>query len=105
MIKVSVMYPNTPGVNFNHDYYKNTHMPLVQKRLGRALHYYTVDRCLAGGAGDAPAFVAMAHLFCDSVESFQTAFGPHAGEIMADIPNYTNSQPVIVISDVVVGKP
>jgi len=30
----------------------------------------------------------MCHIFCDSLESFQAGFGPHAKEIMADIPNY-----------------
>ena len=45
----------------------------------------------------------MCHIFCDSVEAFQGGFGPHADEIMADIPNYTDLAPVIQISDVVVG--
>jgi uncharacterized protein (TIGR02118 family) len=40
------------------------------------------------------------HLYFDSVESFQTAFGPHAGAIMGDIPNYTNVQPTIQVSEV-----
>ena len=30
MIKVSVMYPNTPGARFNHEYYRDKHMPLVK---------------------------------------------------------------------------
>jgi uncharacterized protein (TIGR02118 family) len=29
MIKVSVMYPNTPGARFNHEYYREKHMPLL----------------------------------------------------------------------------
>lgn len=33
----------------------------------------------------------------------QAGFGPHAQEIMADIPNYTDLSPVIQISEVVVG--
>jgi uncharacterized protein (TIGR02118 family) len=37
------------------------------------------------------------------VEAFQAGFGPHAQEIMADIPNYTDLTPVIQISEVVVG--
>jgi len=45
----------------------------------------------------------MCHIFSDSVEAFQAAFGPHAQSIMADIPNYTDLTPVIQISDVVVG--
>ncbi|MBW1790011.1 MAG: EthD family reductase, partial [Deltaproteobacteria bacterium] len=36
----------------------------------------------------------------DSVEAFQGAFGPHAEAIMTDIPNYTDVQPTIQISEV-----
>ncbi len=104
MIKVSVMYPDAPGARFNHDYYRDTHMPLVKARMGAHCRSYTVDKGLAGGAPGQPAtYVAMCHLYCDSVEAFQAGFGPHAQEIMADIPNYTNLAPVVQISEVVVG--
>ena len=36
MIKISVMYPNKPGVRFDHDYYHNEHMPLIKRRMGAA---------------------------------------------------------------------
>jgi uncharacterized protein (TIGR02118 family) len=105
MIKVSVMYLNTPGARFNHEYYRDKHMPLVKSRMGDSCKYYTVDKGLAGGAPGAPAtYVAMCHIFCDSVEAFQAGFGPHAKEIMADIPEYTDLSPVIQISEVIVGK-
>ena len=42
----------------------------------------------------------IANIFCDSVETFEAGFGPHAEEILADIPNYTDLSPVIQISDV-----
>lgn len=104
MIKVSVMYPNTPGARFDHDYYRDRHMPMVKERLSPACKSYTVDKGLAGGAPGAPAtYVGMCALFFDSTEAFQAAFGPHAKEIMGDIPNYTDLQPVIQISEVVVG--
>lgn len=104
MIKVSVMYPNVPGARFNHEYYRDTHMPLVKARMGKYCKYYTVDKGLSGDAPEtAPTYVGMCHIFCDSVESFQAGFGPHAAEIMADIPKYTDLSPVIQISEVVVG--
>jgi uncharacterized protein (TIGR02118 family) len=104
MIKVSVMYPNTPGARFDHVYYRDKHMPLVKTRMGDSCKFYTVDKGLAGGAPGAPAaYVGMGHLFCESVEAFQAGFGPHAQEIMADIPNYTDQTPVIQISEVMVG--
>ena len=56
---------------------------------------------LAGGAPGAPApFMAAAHMYFDSVEAFQGAFGPHAAEIMGDLPNFTNAQPVLQISQI-----
>ena len=105
MIKVSVMYPYQAGARFDHDYYANRHMPLLKQRMGGHCLYYTVDRGLTGGEpGSTPTYVAMCHVFCDSVESFQLGFGPHAAELLADISNYTDLQPVLQISEVVIGK-
>jgi uncharacterized protein (TIGR02118 family) len=104
MIKVSVMYPNTPGARFDHDYYRDKHMPLVKARMGAACDHYTVDKGLTGGTPGAPAtYVGMCHIYSESVEAFQAGFGPHAQEIMADIANYTDLAPVMQISEVVVG--
>ncbi len=36
----------------------------------------------------------------ESVASFQAAFAPHAQAILADIPKFTDIQPVIQISEV-----
>lgn len=103
MIKVSVFYPHSADTHFDHAYYRDKHMPMVQSKLGAALKSYAVDKGLAGGAPGSPAtYEAAGHLFCDSVESFQAAFGPHTAEIMGDIPNYTNITPVMQISEVVV---
>lgn len=103
MIKVSVMYPHASDVRFDHDYYRDQHMPMVQRLMGDNLRRYTVDKGLAGGApGSPPTYVAMGHLYCDSVETFQAGFGPHMDPILGDIPNYTNAQPVIQISEIVV---
>jgi uncharacterized protein (TIGR02118 family) len=104
MIKVSVMYPNTPGARFDHVYYRDKHMPLLKSRMGDSCKYYTIDKGLAGGTpGSAPTYVGMCHVFCDSVESFQTGFGPHMKEILGDVANYTDIAPVMQISEVVVG--
>jgi uncharacterized protein (TIGR02118 family) len=101
LIKVSVLYPNTAGCKFDMDYYLNRHMPMVQQKLGPACRRIAVEEGIAGGAPGAPAnYVALGHLYFDSTDAFQTAFAPHAQAIMADIPNYTNTQPTIQISEV-----
>jgi uncharacterized protein (TIGR02118 family) len=103
MIKISVMYPNAPGVRFDHDYYRDQHMPLVKRLMGDKLVRYTVDKGVAGGTpGAPPTYVGMCHLYCESAQAFEAGFGPHAKEILADIPKYTDAQPVLQISEVVV---
>jgi uncharacterized protein (TIGR02118 family) len=104
MIKVSVMYANAPAVRFDHAYYRDRHMPMVKQRMGDACKSYTVDKGMAGAApGSSAPYVALCHIYCDSLASFQAGFGPNAAEIMADIPNYTDVTPVVQISEVVVG--
>lgn len=106
MIKVSVMYPHQPDARFDHAYYRDKHMPLVQARMGSACRFYTVDKGLGGGApGEPPTYIAMCHIYCDSPEAFDAAFTPHAKEILGDIPKYTDLAPVIQVSEVVVGQP
>jgi len=101
MIKVSVLYPQADGASFDMDYYCNSHMPMVREKLGDACKNSAIDGGLAGGAPDAPpTYVAMGHLYFDSLEDFQSSFGPHAEAIMGDIPNYTNIEPVIQVSQV-----
>lgn len=103
MIKVSVMYPNTPGARFDHAYYSDKHMPMVQARMGANCKRYSVDKGVAGGVpGTSATYVGMCHIYCDSIEAFQAGFAPNAAEIMGDIKNYTDLAPVIQISEVVV---
>jgi uncharacterized protein (TIGR02118 family) len=101
MIKVSVMYPAGTNTKFNMDYYCASHMPMVRSKLGAALKGMAVEQGMAGGTpGAPPTYSAMGHLLFDSVADFQAAFTPHATEIMADIPNYTDIQPIIQISEI-----
>lgn len=101
MIKVMAMYPYSEGKKFDINYYCNSHIPMVQKALGPALKSVTVDFGLGGGApGSKPAFVAVAHLMFDSIESFQSSFVPHAPKFSEDVPNYTDIKAEVQISEV-----
>jgi uncharacterized protein (TIGR02118 family) len=101
MIKVSVLYPNSDGSVFNMDYYLSSHMPMVGRLLGDACKQMAVEQGLGGLApGSAPPFRAMGHLYFDSIQAFEAAFSAHGEAIVADVPNYTNVQPTIQISDV-----
>jgi uncharacterized protein (TIGR02118 family) len=101
MIKVSVFYPDREGSKFDMDYYCHSHLPMVREKLGAACKGVAVEQGVGGATqGSRPCFIAMGHLYFDSIEAFQKAFGPHADVIMADIANYTDIQPTIQFSEV-----
>ncbi len=101
MIKASVMYPYSEGKRFDMKYYCEKHMPMVKQKLGSACKSIAVEQGIAGGApGAPPTYVAMGHIYSESLEAFQAAFGAHAVEFMADMPNYTTIQPIVQISEV-----
>ena len=102
-IKVSVLYPHGADKKFDIDYYCNKHVPMVVGLLSPEVRSGAVDKGLAGGApGAPPAYTVMSHLYFDTLEDFQKAFAPHAEKILGDIPNFTNTEPVIQISEVVI---
>ena len=101
MIKANVLYPNSEGATFDMDYYLTKHMPLVKQRFGALLKGMAVDQGIAGGApGSKAPYATVASLMFDSVEDLQSAMGAHGAELMADVPNFTNVQPAIQVSEV-----
>lgn len=101
MIKVGVFYPYKEGCKFDMAYYLQKHIPMVKQKIGPALKSVAVEQGLSGGAPGAPmTYIAIGHLAFDSVGAFQAAFGARAQEILADVPNYTNVEPIVQISEV-----
>jgi len=49
MIRASVFYPNEEGKKFDMDYYCNSHIPMVQEKLGAACKSVAIDQGLGGG--------------------------------------------------------
>lgn len=102
MTKVTILYPNGEGKTFDMDYYANKHMPMVASILGDSLKLLEIDKGMAGRTPDEPIpYLAIGYLYFDQLSAYQNSFGPNAEKIVSDIPNYTNVQPVIQISQVI----
>lgn len=97
-----VSYPNKPGARFDEEYYLAKHMPMVQEKMGKyGMKSWSIDKGLGGMAPGSPAeYVIQAHLLFENVEGLQAGMGTEAPAILADIPNYTDIQPVIQINQV-----
>ena len=102
-VKVSVYYPNTAGKHFDVEYYRDSHMVLVDKLLKPyGLLETGIEKGLAGGEPNQPApYVCIGFMTYNSVEDFQKGFEVHAPELFADVPNFTDIEPVIQIGEIV----
>ena len=101
MVKVSVLYPNEEGKTFDMAYYCDKHLPMVRQLLGSSCTNAGVEQGIAGGApGSKATYVAMGHLYFDTVENFVSSFTPHENVIRGDIPNFTDTIPIVQISEV-----
>ena len=92
MIKLSVMYPKGDGTTFDLDYYRTTHMDIVQRTM-------SPTKIEIDDVNDGP-FVAIGHLYFESPDAFGAAIGA-GDEASADVANFTNAVPTMQISNVI----
>ena len=93
MIRLSVFYPSAEGATFDHEYYRDKHVPLAMRAWG--LRKAEIDKGVDG------PYVAAVHFEFDSVDAIQAAMAAEAtGEVLADVANYTNITPVLQTSEV-----
>jgi uncharacterized protein (TIGR02118 family) len=105
MIKVSVLFPETPGARFDKAYFFSKHLPLVARLLGPALKGISIEEGISGAMpGSQAPFVMASHFSFDSVGAFQAAFFPHAETVMQDVSKVTNIEAVVQIGDVKYAK-
>ena len=100
MIRVSVMYPNEPGRRFEWGHYMKHVAEATERLVGLGLVRLEVDKGIGTAApGAPPPFVAMTHMYFNTPEDEQRCRA-HAAELMADIPNYTDIQYEVQVSEV-----
>ena len=102
MVIVTVMYPLKPKSRFDLDYYTTKHMPLVRARWAPCgMQEATAVKGLPGPGGAAPTYGYMAVLRFGSPAGVQDALAKHGREVMGDVPNFTDVQPIVQVSEVV----
>lgn len=132
---VTVLYPGGEGKNFDIDYYKNTHMPMVMSELKpygmtgeplsqppSTLHLLSTDSSLAHphsrtssgykittvtGTPDpnTPSpYQTVCLMYYESSKGFTEGLGATSEKLLGDIPNFTNTQPALLIGEDVDSK-
>jgi uncharacterized protein (TIGR02118 family) len=94
VIRFSVYSPDGEGATFDHDYYRDSHIPLCCETWG--LEGAEIDRGMTG------PYVAAVHFLFDSQEAMHQALAVEGtAAVINDVANYTNITPVQQISEVV----
>lgn len=94
MIRLSVLYPTTDGADFDHDYYRTSHVPLACSTWG--LDAAEIDKGVDG------PYLAAVHFTFDSMEALGSAMAnPGTADVLADVANYTTIAPVMQTSEIV----
>jgi len=100
MYCVSIAYPNKESARFDFDYFAQKHIPLVTGHLAANAVKSEVRKGLSSPDGSPAAFTCMANIWIRSLEEFRGVMAEHGREIMADVPNYTDIEPILQIDEV-----
>jgi uncharacterized protein (TIGR02118 family) len=96
---LQVLYSAGKGTHFDHDYYANKHFVIVDDCVGEHIQSRVVTKGNASGPDTPPGYHAIATiLFADqaAMDAAMSKLGP----AIEDIPNFTNSQPEMLIGEV-----
>ena len=97
---LQVLYPIAEGTTFDYDYYLDSHVPIVGEHFGAHFSSATASKGLAGGPDSPPGFYAIATLRFETEAAMNSALAA-AEPVLADIPKFTNTQPQMLIGEVI----
>lgn len=95
-VTLQVLYPISDGSQFDDTYYAGTHMALVGEHMGPHIDTTVVTKGIAGGPDTPPGFHAIATIVFADQGAMDAAMAV-AGPVLADIPNFTNVKPQMLI--------
>ena len=96
---LQVMYPITETTNSDYDYYFGKHMEIVGETMGEHIQSTLVTKGIAGGPDVPAGFYAIATIVFEDQSALDLALSK-AGTALGDIPNFTNTEPVMLIGEV-----
>ncbi|MDA7428451.1 EthD family reductase [Primorskyibacter aestuariivivens] len=99
-LSLQVIYPITDETHFDYDYYLGTHMPMVGEHMGAHIDNVLVTKGLAGGPDVPPPIYAVATMTFADQAALDAAMAA-APPVIADIANFTNTKPQMLVGEVI----
>lgn len=96
---LQVLYP-AENTSFDHDYYIDRHMALVDEQFGKHIEKTVITKGMAGGPNVPAGFHAIATMVFADKGALDAALAA-SGPALADIPNFYDGKPIVLIGEVV----
>ena len=75
---------------------------MVANLLGSSLVKYTIEKGVASGIPNTQMpYMAIGSFYVKSLADYQAAIGPNRDAIRADFVNYTDINPIILVSEMI----
>jgi len=92
---ITVLYKNGDNVKFDFDYYKKNHLTMIMKLYGKSIRKFELRKGLTAQDGSKPQYVAVVNIWIADQAAFDAAGAKYSAKLVADVPNFTNTQAVV----------
>ena len=99
-LSIQVLYPISDDTNFDFEYYVDKHLPLVGATMGAHIENVLVTKGIAGGPDVPPPYYAIATITFKNQSKMDAAMSKIETAVN-DIPNFTNTKPVLLIGEII----
>ncbi|KGO44095.1 Dimeric alpha-beta barrel [Penicillium expansum] len=95
---ITVLFPNVPDAKYDIDYYTAHHMPLIKQHWTKyGVQDWSVTTFAPGPDGAQPPYTFGSVVVWENKEGVDKAFAsPEVAEVMGDVPNFSNKEPVFL---------
>jgi uncharacterized protein (TIGR02118 family) len=94
---VTMIYPNKQNARFDFDYYLNRHIPWARKLSND--RGTEIRKGLSTPGGGPVPYLCLCRFWINSEEEYRATMEKHGKELMADLSNFTNIEPVVQIDE------
>ncbi|MEI9964759.1 MAG: EthD family reductase [Caulobacteraceae bacterium] len=97
---ITILYPSKDNEDFNFEFYKTRHAPLMKDILGDACDKIEVRRGTDVQFGVPPLYVATITLWISDWAKYEERMAKRSQEMIDEVPMFTKAMPQVQIDEV-----
>ena len=92
---LTILYPNSPEVRWDVEYYLARHMPLIMRLYGeRAIKRFELRKGASGQTGGAAPYIGSINIYINDQRAFDAAGAEHGKTLVEDVPHFSSVMPI-----------